>query len=193
MKTIDIVAYKRTDLGKGSARQLRKKALLPCVLYGGKSHLHLYMNMAEANDFIYTPEVFFIKVKVGEAHYTCIVKDLQFHPVNGFPLHVDLLQIFDDKSIQMHIPIRSVGSSVGVAKGGALLKKVRKISVFALPKDIPAFIDVDVSGLDLGQTAKVKDVVAANYVIQENLSMPLITIGIPRALRSKVNEATKAE
>lgn len=193
MKTLEITAHKRTDLGKGFTKRLRQQAQLPCVLYGGKEHLHLYIDMAVLKDLIYTPEVFFINLRVEEQTYTCIVKQQQFHPVSGMPLHIDFFQIFDDKKIQMHIPIRPVGSSPGVAKGGSLLEKLRKLCVVALPALMPSYVDVDVSALDLGKTAKVKDLPKRDYVIQENPSTPIVTIGIPRALRSQESEKAVAK
>ena len=90
----------------------------------------------------------------------------------------------------MHIPIRPVGVSPGLAKGGALLEKLRKLCVVAFPKDMPSYIDVDISSLDLGKTTKVKDLPKKDYIIKEDPSMPIITIGIPRALRSQ--EGAKA-
>lgn len=190
MNILHITAHKRTNLGKGSAKRLRQKAQLPCVLYGGKEHLHLSIDMAVLKDLIYTPEVCFIKLHVEKQTYTCILQQQQFHPVSEMPLHMDFLQIFDDKKIQMHIPIRPVGLSPGVAKGGSLLKKLRKLCVVALPKAMPLYIDVDISSLDLGKTAKVKDLPKTDYVIEENPNAPIITIGVPRALRSQ--EGAKA-
>ena len=192
MKTLEITGYKRSNSGKAATKRLRQEGQVPCVLYGGKEHVHLHIDMVALKGVIYTPDVFFINLHVEGATYTCIVKEQQFHPVNEMVLHVDFLQIFEDKKIQMYIPIRPVGISPGVAKGGLLLKKLRRLRVFALPKHMPSYIDVDISSLDLGNTAKVKNLAPKNYVIQEQPNIPVVSIGIPRALRSQESEKAKA-
>lgn len=193
MKTQEITAYQRTDFGKQATKRLRKEAQVPCVLYGGKEHLHLHIDMGSLKDLIYTPEVFFVHLRVQEKTYTCIIKEQQFHPVSDMILHIDFLQIFDDKKIQMHIPIRPVGSSPGVAKGGMLLKKLRKLCVKALPTAMPSYIDVNVSALELGKMVKIKDLPKNNYEIQDDPNISVLTIGIPRVLKSQEEGEKPAE
>ena len=193
MSTIEIIGYQRANLGKQAAKQLRAEANVPGVLYGGKEQVHFYTPMALLKDLVYTPQAHFILLNIEGAEYRCILQDIQFHPVSELILHVDFLQIFDDKKIKMDIPTVLVGDSPGVVKGGRLINKMKKLPVSAYPKDIPDHIKVDVSTLDLGQMVRVQAIKAEHYTILALLNSPLAVVEISRALRAAGEaEATKA-
>jgi large subunit ribosomal protein L25 len=104
-------------------------------------------------------------------------------------LHVDFLQIFDDRKVKMQIPTMLAGKAPGVVQGGSLAKKLRKLPVLAYPKDMPAHIQVDVASLELGQMVRVRDIATAQYTILAAPSIPVASIEIPRALRSAAGKA----
>ena len=193
MKTIEIIGYKRANLGKQEAKRLRKEANAPCVLYGGAEQIHLYTPMALLRDLVYTPSAHFVDLNVEGTTYKCILQDIQFHPVSEMILHVDFLQIFDDKQVKMHIPTALVGKAPGVTKGGSLVKKLRKLPVIAYPKHMPDRIEVDVSGLDLGQMVRVRDVKTVDYTILAVPGIPIASVEIPRALRSAASKTEASE
>ena len=193
MKTIEIIGYKRANLGKQAAKRMRQEANAPCVLYGGTEQIHLYTPMALLRDLVYTPNAHFVDLKIEGATYKCILQDIQFHPVSEMILHVDFLQIFDDKQVKMHIPTTLVGKAPGVTKGGSLVKKLRKLPVIAYPKNMPDHIEVDVSSLDLGQMVRVRDIKTADYTILAVPGIPVASVEIPRALRSAASKAEASE
>lgn len=195
MKTLKMIGYRRAELGKQDARQLRKKAYTPCVLYGGSEQVHFYLSMALLQELIYTPDVHFVDLTIADTVYPCILQDAQFHPVSDMTLHVDFLQIFDHKKVKMKIPTMITGQAPGVMKGGSLVTKLRKLPIFAYPKYMPATIQVDVSGLELGKMVRVKDLGASNYTILVAPNTPIVSVEIPRALRSATGkaEATSGE
>ena len=190
MENIDIKGYKREEIGKQSSKRLRLEAKVPCVLYGGKEKLHFYIPMAYLKNLVYTPNVYFINIEIGSKKYKAILQDVQFHPVSELVLHMDFLEIFEDKEIKMMIPIICRGESPGVIKGGLLTKSIRKLRVKGLPKNIPSKIPVDVSKLELGDTAKIKDIKAENYEILMPKQIPVAQVVVPRALKSKQTAAT---
>ena len=193
MNTIEIIGYQRANIGKQAAKQLRAEANVPGVLYGGKEQVHFYTPMALLKDVVYTPQAHFILLNIAGTEYKCILQDIQFHPVSELMLHVDFLQIFDDKKIKMDIPTVLVGDSPGVVKGGGLVNKMKKLPVSAYPKDMPDHIKVDISTLDLGQMTRVQDIKAENYTILALPNSPLAVVEITRALRAAGEvEETKA-
>lgn len=193
MNTLDIKGYKRENTGKQNSKRLRFDAKVPCVLYGGKERIHFYVPMAYLKNLIYTPNVYFVNIEIGEKTYKTILQDIQFHPVSELVLHMDFLEVFDDKKIKVMIPIVFKGQAPGVIKGGLLTKSIRKLQIKGLPKDIPNKIPVDVSNLDLGNTAKIRDIKTENYEITMSQQMPVAAVIVPRALKSKQTSEEEGE
>jgi len=189
MKTTEIIGYKRANLGKQEAKRLRKDANAPCVLYGGREQVHFYTPMALLKDLIYTPDAHFVDLTIEGTAYQCILQDIQFHPVSEMMLHVDFLQIFADKRVKMQIPTMLMGKAPGVIQGGSLARKLRKLPILAYPKDMPAYIQVDVATLELGQMVRVRDIKTENYTILASPTIPVASVEIPRALRSTAGKA----
>lgn len=193
MKIIEIIGYKRANLGKQEAKRLRREANAPCVLYGGKEQVHFYTPMALLKDLIYTPDAYFVQLTIEGTTCQCILQDIQFHPVSEMILHVDFLRIFDNKQVKMQIPTMLMGKAPGVIQGGSLSKKLRKLPVLAYPKNMPAYIQVDVGALELGQMARVRDIKTAHYTILAAPSIPVASVEIPRALRSAAGKTEDTE
>jgi large subunit ribosomal protein L25 len=188
MQSLEIIGYKRANLGKRGSKDLRNEGNVPCVLYGGKEQVHFYTPMILFRKLLYTPNVFQVDLNVEGTMYKCILQDAQFHAVNESILHVDFLELDETKPVKLDVPVRLIGTAPGVQKGGKLVPKLRKIGVRALPADMPDYIDVDVSNLDLGKSVKVGDINAGNLTLLNNPSTPVASIEIPRALRGKTAE-----
>ena len=183
MKTIEIKGFKRANLGTTESVKLREEAKVPCVVYGGKEQLHIAIDMFSFRDFVYTPNVFKISITVEGKKYNTILKEIQFHPVSEMILHADFLELDENKMVIMDIPVKFIGSSPGVMKGGKLVQKMNKLSVKALPKDLPASIEVDISNLDLNKSIKVSEANTGGVTILSNPSNPIATITVPRGLK----------
>jgi large subunit ribosomal protein L25 len=104
-------------------------------------------------------------------------------------LHVDFLLLQKGKQVKMNIPVRLVGSAPGVQKGGKLTAKLRKITIKSLPENLPDFIDVDVSKLELGKSIKVGDLKQDKYTILNNASIPVASVQIPRVVKEETPTA----
>ncbi|GIV40635.1 MAG: 50S ribosomal protein L25 [Thermonema sp.] len=185
MRTVEIVGYKRNELGTAAAKKLRVEGYVPCVLYGGEDVVHFYAPMSLFKDLVYTPEAAFVKLNIEGDEYDAILQEAQFHPVADYITHADFLLLQEDKPVKMEIPVKVVGSSIGVQKGGKAEIKLRKLKVKALPKNMPQYVEVDISHLDLGKSVKVKDLNPESYTILNSPQNPIVSIAIPRALRSK--------
>ena len=136
MKTITIEGHLRTENGKTAARQLRSQENVLGVIYGGAEGVNFYAPAKAFKSLVYTSEFLIAEVAVDGKKYRCILKDLQFDKVSDLLLHVDLLELVDDKKVVATLPLKLVGSSVGVKAGGKLVSKVKAVKVKALPSHI---------------------------------------------------------
>ena len=189
MKTVEIIGYKRANLGKQAAKTLRKEALVPGVLYGGENQIHFHTPMALLKELVYTPKAHFIKFNLEGTLYECILQDIQFHPVNEMILHIDFLQLFENKKIKMQIPTRLIGTPPGVEKGGNLVHKIKKLPIHAYPKDMPDEITIDISSLEVGQMVRVSHLTPGPYTILALAGAPIAAVETTRATRSETVEA----
>jgi large subunit ribosomal protein L25 len=150
MQSITIKGSHRESVGKVATKALRNAGKVPCVLYGGDKPLHFSADEVSFKNLVYTANVYTAMIEVAGAKYHAILQDIQFHPVSDSILHVDFYQLFDDKLVTMNIPVRLVGNSPGVMNGGSLRFAMRKLSVRALPADLPDFLNADISKLRIG-------------------------------------------
>lgn len=191
MKTLEIIGFKRANLGKTESKRLREESNVPCVLYGGTEQVHFHTPMFLFKNLVYTGDVHKVKLTVDGKSYECILQDIQFHPVNDMILHADFLQLIPGKEVRMDIPLAFEGQAPGVLKGGKLIQKLKKLSVKALPENLPDYIKVDVSNLDLNKSIKVGDVKEEKFTILNSKNIPIASVEVPRSL--KVTEEGGAE
>src|SRR5690242_5067143 len=106
MKSITIEGQLRTGLGKQATRQLRSQGNVPGVIYGGAKEISFYAPVIAFKTLIYTPEFQFAEVKLDGTTYRCILKDLQFDKVNDHLIHIDLMELVEDKKVIATIPLK---------------------------------------------------------------------------------------
>lgn len=193
MKTIAISGSLRENVGKRDAKELRYEGKVPAVLYGGNEQKHFAVVATDLKDVIYTPEVSFVEIELEGAKTKAIVKDLQFHPLTDLLLHVDFLQLFDDKEITMEIPVKLTGTSPGVKMGGKMIQKLRKLRVKALPANMPQTVEVSISKLEVGNLTRVRDIKGDNYTITNTPEDTIVSVGMSRALKQAEQEAAKGK
>jgi large subunit ribosomal protein L25 len=192
MKTITIEGHLRTESGKKAARQIRSQENVPAVIYGGAKEVNFYASAKAFKPLVYTSEFLIAEVAVDGKKYKCILKDLQFDKVSDLLLHVDLLELVDDKKVVATLPLKLVGSSVGVKAGGKLVSKVKAVKVKALPKDLREFIELDISSLELNANLRVEDIKVANMEIMNSPRIPVASVVMTRQLKQEESEAAKA-
>jgi large subunit ribosomal protein L25 len=165
MKSITINGSQRESVGKVATKALRNAGKVPCVLYGGDKPLHFSADEVSFKNLVYTANVYTATIELEGTTYHAILQDIQFHPVSDKILHVDFYQLFDDKLVTMNIPVRLVGTSPGVINGGSLSFPMRKLSVRALPADLPDFINADISKLKIGHKLIVSELADDKFTI----------------------------
>ncbi len=190
MKSITINGSQRESVGKSATKALRNAGKVPCVLYGGDKPLHFSADEASFKKLVYTPNVYTATIELDGTKYHAILQDIQFHPVSDKILHVDFYQLFDDKMVTMNIPVRLVGVSPGVLNGGSLRFPMRKLSVRALPADLPDFINADISKLKIGSKIFVTELEDEKFSI---LHPDNTVVAQVRTARSAVEEEGEDE
>ena len=118
MKSLAISVIEREKVGKSNTRSLRNQGNVPCVLYGGEKQVCFYAHENDFRKIVYTSDVFLIDLDIEGAKTRCIMQDIQFHPVTDKILHIDFLEVFDDKEVTVDIPVLLSGVAVGVRNGG---------------------------------------------------------------------------
>ncbi|MRX48005.1 50S ribosomal protein L25/general stress protein Ctc [Pedobacter puniceum] len=191
MKSIAISGSPRENVGKRDAKELRYSGKVPAVLYGGKEQIHFAVEAPSLRDLVYTPDVNFAELEIAGKKIKAILKEIQFHPLTEQILHVDFLQLFDDKKVTMEIPVKLTGTSPGVKMGGKLVQKLRKLKVNALPKDMPQYVEVSLEPLEVGKSTRVRDLKPEGYTITNVGEDTIVSVIMSRALRQAEQEANK--
>ncbi len=189
MKTVEIIGYRRANLGKVESQKLRDEGSVPCVLYGGNEQIHFHSPMVLFRELVYTNEAHFVHFNIEGEEGKAILQEVQFHPVSEVILHADFLRISDERKIKMNIPARLVGQAPGVSKGGALVSKRSSLKVYGYPKDMPDHIDIDVSALDFHHAVKVGDVKVANLELLDPKQASVAVVEVPRSAKLAVETA----
>jgi large subunit ribosomal protein L25 len=163
LETLEIQANARAVGSKNQARRLRRSGKIPAVLYGPKTpSVALELDKKDFSARVALAEgSHLVRLKSSVpalAEKVALVKEMQFHPISGDVTHADLYEVDLAARIQVQVPLRFVGKAAGVTRGGILQPIVREIEVECLPLDIPAFFNVDVSALDIGDSIHVEEI-----------------------------------
>ncbi len=209
MKTFQLEGTPRESVGKKAAKAIRREESIPAVLYGSEpvtlpyeGKLSTGEKLVETGDgkglivtnftvtkdavrnLIYTPEVFLVELSLKDSKKVmAIIKDMQFQPVNDSVLHMDFLEIFENKPIVIEVPVALKGHSEGVKAGGKLSLEMRKLKVKALYKDIPEKLEIDITNLGLGKTIQVGSLHFDNLELVNAKNAVVCAVKLTRAAR----------
>ena len=132
-------------------------------------------------------------INLGGKTFNAILQDIQFHPVSDRINHIDFFQLSDDKEIVMEVPVKVVGTSPGVLLGGVLNLNQRRLKVKALPKNLPDFVEANISELQMGNKLYVTKLAADNFKLMHPDNTVVAQVKISRAAMKAAQEAAKAE
>jgi large subunit ribosomal protein L25 len=192
MNTITIEGQLRTGFGKAATRQLRSQEMVPGVIYGGAQEINFAAPAAAFKKLVYTPSFQFCEVKLEGKTYRTILKDLQFDKVNDDLIHVDLLELVEDKKVIANIPLKFVGASKGVKDGGKLITKMKSLKIKTYPKHLREQIEVSIDNLELNGNIRVEDVKIAEYEILNSPRIPIASVVLTRQLKQEEAAAPTA-
>ena len=178
MKDIfEIEAQSRSDMGKGASRRLRHAGLVPGIVYGASkdpemiSLVHSDLLQHLENEAFYSH---ILTVKIGKRGEKVILKDLQRHPAKPFITHIDFQRIVAKEKIKMHVPLHFIAESKapGVKMGGVVSHHIADVEVTCLPKDLPEFIEVDMSQMEIGDSVQMSGI-----VLPKGVEIPILAQG----------------
>jgi len=201
MEATELKAFTRKETGKGPARRFRKEGSIPAVFYGrGEEAIHLSVNAAELLKIIRAKkENIFIKLLIeGEKHLEklSLIKELQIEPVSRRFYHADFYEVRMDHKLTLDVPLHFAGSPVGVQNGGELQHLKRDLKVSCLPSVLPNFIEIDVTGLEIGDSIKVQDIrVPEGITVLDpgDVSVAMVAVVKVSVPQAEVEEAAEGE
>ncbi|MEL6345141.1 MAG: 50S ribosomal protein L25 [Myxococcota bacterium] len=164
MAAVNLKANRREESGKGSARKIRREGMIPAVIYRAGT---------EATSIAIDPHDLELQFKRsgnpnalvgidldGGRDFTCLVREVQRHPVSGVIRHVDFYEVDNNEKIRVSVPVEPVGRAAGTRLGGRLRVIRRTLDVRCLPNDIPATVQIDVTPLNVGEFIRASQVTA---------------------------------
>ncbi|MBN2439674.1 MAG: 50S ribosomal protein L25/general stress protein Ctc [Deltaproteobacteria bacterium] len=199
MEATALKAFTREKTGKGPARRFRKKGSIPAVFYGrGEEAIHLSVNAAELLKVIQAKkENIFVKLLIeGEKNLEklSLIKELQIEPVSRRFYHVDFYEIRMDHKLTLDVPLRFAGIPIGVQNGGELQHLKRDLKVSCLPSVLPDFIEIDVTGLDIGNSIKVQDIrVPEDITVLDPGDVGVVMVAVVKVSVPAETEAAEGE
>lgn len=160
MEKVTLQANERKLISKSSRSTLRKNGRVPGIYYSKHANpIAIDVLERTINPLVYTSKTNLISLKLeGHDELECIIRDIQFDPVTDRVIHFDLLGLTKGEKLQLEIPVQLKGSAAGIKEGGVLQHFLHKLDVECLPANIPEHIEVDVSGLQIGDSIHVKDI-----------------------------------
>lgn len=185
MKTITIKGQLRTGFGKTATRQIRSQELVPGVIYGGAQEVNFSAPAAAFKPLVYTPSFQLAEIDLDGKIYKCILKDLQFDKVTDSLIHIDLMELVEDKKVIATIPLKFTGSSKGVKDGGKFISKINALKVKTYPKYLKEQIEVSIDNLELNGNIRVEDVKVENYEILNSPRIPIASVVLTRQLKQE--------
>jgi large subunit ribosomal protein L25 len=187
----ELAAEFRDDQGKGASRRLRRAGRVPAILYGGhRDPRSLSLNHEKLMTLVENEKFYssIISLKVGDVTQAAVVKDLQMHPAHFRVLHVDLQRVIENELIRLQLPIHLKGAagSPGVkTQGGQVSHRIADTEVQCLPKDLPEYLEIDMSNMSINETKYLSDIplppgVTLTALVQGK-NQVVVSISAPRA------------
>lgn len=208
MKKFQLAAQPRTDLGKKATKALRAENKIPAVLNGGKIvelpyaealkpgeklveigngkgliTTDLVVSLEAVRKLVYTPEIFAIELDINGDKRMAVLKDIQFHPVKDTILHIDLLEVNENKPVVMEVPVKLEGHAEGVKAGGKLTLSMKKIRVKAIYTEIPERVVINVDHLGLGKTLQIGELHFDGLELMNAKNAVVCAVQLTRAAR----------
>jgi large subunit ribosomal protein L25 len=193
MKSITIKGSQRESVGKVATKAVRNAGMVPCVIYGGKQPIHFAAEEKAFKSLVYTPNAHTVVIDLDGKTTNAVLQDIQFHPVSDRINHIDFFQLDDNKEIIMEVPVKVTGTSPGVLLGGVLNLNQRRLKVKALPKNLPDYVEANISELQMGNKLYVTKLPTPNFKLMHPDNTVVAQVKISRAAMKAAQEAAKAE
>ena len=181
------------EISKIANRALRNQGKVPCVLYGGEKQVYFSATENDLNKLVNTPDVYLLNIDIDGESYQAILQDIQFHPLTDRIVHIDFLQVFDDKEVTVSIPVNFIGTPIGVRNGGNLLVRRRAIKTRAIPANLPDAIEINIEDLKIGKFLYIGDVRDEKYTFLAEDKSVIVGVKTARGAIEDEEEDVKGE
>jgi large subunit ribosomal protein L25 len=186
MSEFHIKATIRESVGKSHARRLRRKGEIPCILYGvEKDSVKLSVSHRDFEKLLSETRSVFV-VDFGETKQSSVVREIQYHPVKGDMIHVDLLRVKAGQEINVSVPLKFVGTAEGEQMGGVFQELKMDLDITCLPKYLPDNLEIEISELNLGDSIHVSDLNFENIIIKAEPATTICTVAMPRKIEEEL-------
>ena len=196
-KQAELKVESRETRGKGAARQLRRDGLIPGSLYGRDiDTISVTTDVREFAALVsaISVENTIVELSVdGDAPRRVLIREIQRHPVRPDFLHVDFYEIRAGEKLKVNVPVHLVGTPIGVRNGGTLQQVRHELEIECLPSEIPPSFEVDISGLEIGDSLHISDVDSGGLDILEEAGRTICTVAAPRVVETVEEEDLEAE
>lgn len=201
MENPELIAQRREPKGKGGARKLRARGLIPAIVYGPRSEptavacetRDLMSLLAQGRNILINLKIKDDTGRKGGSDRVVMLRELQVDPARGVPIHADLLEVSMKEAMTVEVPIRLVGKAEGTKVGGILEQVSRELEVECMPGDLPAQIEVDVSHLEIGDSIHVEDIQVEKAKILTDPQVTIATVVPPVIEKEAVPEEVPVE
>ncbi len=181
---------------KGDIKRMRKQGTYPAVLYGhGEKSRRICVEQSDLDMVLgkLKEEAVTVNLKVGGKDYLCVIKSIQHNPITGKLLHIDFQHIHKKEKLRTSVPIHLIGEAPGLKEGGILEQNLHEVMIKCLPTDMPAYIDVDISALDLDQAIHLYDIEMPNVEFELSKETPIVSMIVPKAVAVEVKPEAPEE
>jgi large subunit ribosomal protein L25 len=193
MSELHIKAKIRDSAGKSHARRLRRAGEIPCVLYGiEKDNVQLALPRHEFEKLLSETRSVFV-VDYGDTKQRTVVKEIQYHPVKGDMIHVDLIRVKAGQELTVSVPLSFVGNAAGVKMGGIFQEIRAELEITCLPKYLPNELEIDISHLEIGDSIHVGDLKFDHITIDAEPELSICSIVVPKKVEELLPEAEEEE
>jgi large subunit ribosomal protein L25 len=203
MKSVSLNAFPRTQARRGGVKKLRTAGRIPAVIYGRqqKDPQNLEVAAKDMENLVHhsVSENLLVDLSVKDdprPKRLALVQEVQHHALSGKMMHIDFHEVAENEKVTILVPVETVGEANGVKNGGGVLEHVLfKIKARALPKDLPEFITVDVSHLEIGQAVHLGDIKApegVEIIGEKHISVIAVAAPVAEVVETPAGEAAAA-
>ena len=193
MSESQIKAEIRKSSGKADSGRLRRSGLVPCTIYGvTRESTSLAVNKRELDKLLSAAHSL-INISVEGDEHSSVVKEIQYHPVKGDIIHVDFQRVQAGQEIQVLVPLKFTGTAPGLKSGGVFQTIRSELDISTLPKYLPNEIEIDISGLEIGDAIHVSDLNLENITINIDQDETLCLVAMPRQVEVVEEEEEEGE
>jgi large subunit ribosomal protein L25 len=194
MKTAQLSGSLRANVGKKEATIIRNEGRVPCVLYGQGDQTHFSVKRVDIDKIVFSPDVYQIALDIDGKKAMGIIRELQQHPTKDTIQHVDFYELNDAKPVSVKLPVRLIGSAIGVLSGGRLMQVYRNLFCVGLPSAIPDAITLDVSNLEIGQSLRVNSISIPGISFLDPANAVVVSVKMARgAVKPVEDDVTEEE